>query len=109
VTGATREHLGDDFVARRVVTARVVNNAEPVDLYEVEAAGLGRRRRFFAESEAALQALEAGDFALAAHRAGQLLLDHRNDGPLLLVLSRAGAALVQDGRGFDRVWEPPGK
>jgi len=28
---------------------------------------------------------------------------------LLLVLSRASTALVQDGRGFDPVWEPPGK
>jgi adenylate cyclase len=108
-TRATRERLGDGFLARRVVRARVVNIVEPVDLYEVEAAGVERRRQFFAESEAALEALEAGDFALAAHRAGILLLDHRGDGPLLLTLSRASTALVQDGRGFDAVWAPPGK
>ena len=88
-----------------MVKARVVNITESVDLYEVETAGLERRRQFFAESGAAL---EAGDFALAAHRAGMLLLDHRGDGPLLL-LSRASTALVQDGRGFDPFWEPPGK
>jgi len=109
VTRVTREGLGDGFTSRRVVKAQVVNIAEPVDLYEVEAAGLERRRQFFAESEAALEALEAGDFALAAHRAGMLLLDHRGDGPLLLILSRASTALVQDGRGFDAVWAPPGK
>jgi adenylate cyclase len=109
VTRATRERLGAEFVARRVVRARVVNIAEAVDLYEVEAAGSEVRRRFFAESEAALDALEAGDFALAAHRAGMLLLDHRGDGPVLLILSRASGALMHDGRGFDPVWEPPGK
>jgi adenylate cyclase len=109
VTRMTRERLGDGFTSRRVVKARVVNIAEPVDLYEVEAAGVERRRQFFAESEAALEALETGDFALAAHRAGMLLLDHRGDGPLLLTLSRASTALVQDGGGFDAVWAPPGK
>ncbi len=108
-TRATRERLGEGFASRRVVKARVVNIAEPVDLYEVEEAGLERRRQFFAESEGALEALEAGDFALAAHRSGMLLLDHRGDGPLLLTLSRASTALVEDGRGFDAVWTPPGK
>jgi hypothetical protein len=37
------------------------------------------------------------------------LLDLPGDGPLLLTLSRASNALIQDGRGFDAVWEPPGK
>ena len=97
------------FYRRRVVKARVVNIAEPVDLYEVESAGLELRRQFFAESEAALEELEAGHFALAAHRAGMLLLDHRGDGPLLLTLSRPAPPSWRDGRVFDPVWEPPGK
>lgn len=109
MTRATRDRLGDGFIARRVARVRVVNIAEPVDLYEVEAAGLDLRRQFFAESEAALKALEDGDFARAAHRAGALLLQQPDDGPLLLLLSRASTALVQGGRGFDAVWEPPGK
>ncbi len=88
---------------------RVVNIAEPVDLYEVEPAGLGMRRQFFAESEAALEELESAHFALAASRAGKLLLENPYDGPLLLLLSRASTALVQSDRVFDPVWEPPGK
>ncbi len=108
-TRATREQLGDDFIARRVVRVRVVNIAEPVDLYEVETAGLGMRRQFFAESEAALEELESAHFALAASRAGKLLLENPYDGPLLLLLSRASTALVQSDRVFDPVWEPPGK
>jgi adenylate cyclase len=109
VTRATRERLGEGLIARRVVKTRVVNIEEPVDLYEVEAAGSEQRRHFFAESEAALDALESGDYALAARQAGTLLLDQRGDGPLLLTLSRASGALMQDGRGFDLAWEPPGK
>jgi adenylate cyclase len=109
VTRATRERLGEDFISRRVVKTRVVNIQEPVDLYEVEAAGSQQRRHFFAESEAALDALESGDFAQAARKAGTLLLDRRDDGPLLLTLSRASQALMHDGQGFDTAWEPPGK
>ena len=48
-------------------------------------------------------------FALAASRAGKLLLENPYDGPLLLLLSRASTALVQSDRVFDPVWEPPGK
>ena len=109
VTRATHEQLGDAFIARRAVKTRVVNIKEPVDLYEVDAVSSEERRAFFRESEAALDALEAGAFADAARRSGVLLPDYPGDGPLLLVLSRASTALVNRGAGFDPVWEPPGK
>jgi adenylate cyclase len=109
VTRATREALSEDFIARRVVKARVVNIEEPVDLFEIERAGSEQRRHLFAESEAALNELESGDFALAARKAATLLLDLPGDGPLLLTLSRASNASIQDGRGFSPIWEPPGK
>ncbi len=88
--------------------ARVVNIQEPVDLYEIEALGCAEREEFFRSSEAALDALEAGEFALAARLSATLLDTHLNDGPLLLVLSRASTMLVNGGP-FDPVWEPPGK
>jgi adenylate cyclase len=109
VTRATREKLSGEFVARRVVKTRVVNIHEPVDLYEVERAGCSLVAEFYAGSEAALDALEAGNFADAARRAGTLLPAHHDDGPLQLVLSRASQMLIQGGDGFDLVWEPPGK
>jgi adenylate cyclase len=108
VTAATRQGLDGRFIARRVCQARVVNIAEPVKLYEVEAAGVAERAEFFRQSEAALNALEAKEFALAARQAGALLQVHTGDGPLLLVLSRAAQMLMQGGP-FDPVWEPPGK
>src|SRR5437016_5015159 len=58
VTRPTREQLGDDFIARRVIKARVVNIEEPVDLYEVERASTAERHAFFRAAEAALDALE---------------------------------------------------
>jgi adenylate cyclase len=109
VTAATRRRLGDNFVARRVCRVRLMNIEEAVDLYEVDTVSSGRGA-FFRASEAALDALEAGDFAGAARLAGEpLATDHRRDGPLLLVLSRAATHLMADGDDFDPVWEPPGK
>jgi adenylate cyclase len=109
VTADTHKDLGDGFLARRVVRARVVNIEAPVDLFEVERAGSPERKAFFAESQAALEALEARNFAAAARAAGALLQSHAGDGPLLLILARASDALVRGGDGFDPVWTPPGK
>jgi adenylate cyclase len=110
VSRATREKIGEGFIARRVVRARVVNIEGPVDLFEVERAGDPPRQAFFAESEAALDALDRDrQFAPAASTAGALLQTHRGDGPLLLTLARATDALVRGGEGFDPVWVPPGK
>jgi hypothetical protein len=109
VTAATRQQLDEAFVARRVVKARVVNIDEPVDLYEVERAGALERRIYFSDSQATLDALEAGQFAVAARAAGALLTADPSDGPLLLVLARAAEALMRTGQGFDTVWVPPGK
>jgi hypothetical protein len=71
--------------------------------------GSEERRAFLQGSEEALDSLEAGDFAQAARKVAALLADRRGDGPLLLTPSRASTALVQDGQGFNPVWEPPGK
>jgi adenylate cyclase len=109
VTQETRDRLGKDFLARRVVNARVVNITEPVDLYEVEPAGSVERRRFFGESEAALDELERKEFSQAARLSGALLHEHAGDVPLLLVLSRAAEMLMRGGVGFQKVWEAPGK
>lgn len=107
VTAATRAALGKEWVGRRVCRARVVNIAQPVDLYEVTDDPL--RADFFAESEVALAALEGKRFADSARTAGGLLGRYPGDGPLQLILSRAAAAIVDDGKGFDDVWTPPGK
>ena len=109
VTRTTRDQLGADFLCRRVCKTRVVNIKGAIDLYQIEPLRDAAQRNFFAESQAALDALEERDFALAARKAGELLPANRGDGPLLLILSRASAGLMTDGVGFDPIWEPPGK
>jgi adenylate cyclase len=106
VTEATRAGLGD-VIARRVVRARMVH-IDPEDLYEVEAAGDEQRQAFFAESQAALDLLEAHEFTPAARKASHLLAEHIDDGPLQLTLSRALGAMAEP-ETFDLVWDPPGK
>jgi len=108
VTGETRAALGAEFLARRVCQALVKNIGQPVDLFEVVTAESGDAD-FFHQSEAALVALEEGRFAEAARRAGGLLGERPGNGPLQLVLSRAAAAILEDGKGFEIVWTPPGK
>jgi adenylate cyclase len=108
MTEETRNRLGAGFLGRRVCRARLVNIQEPVVLYDMALAGDGRAE-FFRLSDEAVTALEAGEFATAARRAGELLQSHREDGPLLLTLSRAAQALMHRGEGFDPVWTPPGK
>ena len=97
-----------DLVARRVVFARLTGMKQERDLYELADPASGKAA-FFGESEAALDALEAGRFAEAAQNAGKLLREHPGDGPLQLILSRASQALLTDGVGFEKVWVPPGK
>jgi adenylate cyclase len=109
VTAATREQLDDTYIARRVVKTRVVNIEQPVDLFEVERSGDEERRTFFRRSQDALDALEQRNFAQAARAVGELLTPGTDDGPLLLILSRAADALIRAGQGFDPVWVPPGK
>jgi adenylate cyclase len=109
VTAETRSRLGPDFIARRVCRTRVVNIAEPVDLFVVAPAGDPAEEAFFRQSEAALALLENRDFAGAAGGAGALLQQHPGDGPLRLTLARAAAMLVNEEAPFDPVWAPPGK
>jgi adenylate cyclase len=107
-TAATQQAMGSAYPSRRVCRARLVGTDEAVDLFEVRDEVSAEKEAFLLSSEAALDALEAGEFALAARRAGSLLESDPRDGPLLLVLARASAMLVQGGT-FDPVWQPPGK
>jgi class 3 adenylate cyclase len=108
VTASTRAQLDQQFIARRVVRARLVNILRPVDLYEVEAAGRAERLALFRASEDALVDLEEGRFVEAAWGVAPLLREHPGDGALLLTLARAANALMERGS-WDPVWKPPGK
>jgi hypothetical protein len=105
ITGATAAGLDAGFATRRLCRARVVNISEPVDLYELAPQAdedwLSVKRQY----EEALQAFETREFLLATRILGNLLESHPGDGPTLVLLSRAVAALADEGEDFSPVWE----
>jgi adenylate cyclase len=109
VTGATRAQLGDEYPARRIGKVRVVNIAEPVELYELAPPDRPDWAVLRREYEVALEAFEREEFGSVARVLGNLMLSFPGDGPSLLLLSRAVTCLVEEPAAFDAVWELPGK
>ena len=105
ITGATAAALDGEFATRRLCRARVVNIFEPVDLYELapqaDADWLALKNHY----EEALSAFEEREFLLATRILGNLLESHPSDGPTLVLLSRAVAALANEDEDFSPVWE----
>jgi adenylate cyclase len=109
ITEATRSKLGPGFATRRLCRVRVVNIADPVNLYELVKAGDAQWERLKQTYEEALTAFENKQFRLSARRLGQLLDEHPNDGPSLVLMSRTVNCLVEEPETFDPVWQLPGK
>jgi adenylate cyclase len=109
VTGATRSKLDHEFATRRLTRVKVVNIAESVELVQLHAdppAGWDELREDY---EAALADFEAGRTLDAIRRLGPLLAAHPDDGPALLLLTRAVQARQPHAPKFDPVWVLPGK
>jgi adenylate cyclase len=109
ITGSTRACLDSNFAVRALCRVGVVNIAEPVDLFELahpDRPGWDDLRRGYEE---ALALFDRRDFRAATQRLGNLLVDFPDDGPSLLLLSRAVDCLVHEAAVFDPVWRLPGK
>jgi adenylate cyclase len=109
ITGATRRHLDHQFPTRRLTRVKVVNIIEPVELVQLAAelpSGWSELRQGY---EAALADFEAGRTLDAIRRLGPLLASHPDDGPSLLLLTRAVQARQPQAAPFDPVWILPGK
>jgi cytochrome c-type biogenesis protein CcmH/NrfG len=59
--------------------------------------------------EQGLKRFESRDFKAAAATLSQLLADHHDDAPALILLSRAVNLLVDSDVELSEVWELPGK
>jgi len=105
VTGATAEQIGAQFPTRRLCSVEVVNIAEPVELFELrptaDATWPDLRQRY----ETALQAFEQQDFHAAARILGNLLTSYPDDGPTVILLSRAVDMLARPPKDFSPVWK----
>jgi adenylate cyclase len=110
ITESTQSLLGDEFWTRRLCKVRVVNIATPVNLYELAGHGDTDWRSIQPLYEHALEDFERGNFSGAARTLGNLMAEHADDGPSLVLMGRAINALVAPDTGaFDPVWELTGK
>ena len=112
ITGSTHRALDGTFLTRHLCTVRVVNIVEPVDLYELDALSQGAdavRAELFGLYETARRAFDAGNFSEAASRLGDLLGRFPQDGPALVLLSRAVDCMLHEPAAFSPVWTLPGK
>jgi adenylate cyclase len=109
MTGATRAGLDDTVPVRRLTAVRVVNISAPVELYEIIADPPPEWAGLRDGYEQALTAFEAGQAGDAARMLGNLLADHRDDGPSLILLKRAVEVLASGVAKYEPVWELPGK
>ncbi|WP_435017363.1 adenylate/guanylate cyclase domain-containing protein [Tundrisphaera sp. TA3] len=103
VTGETHAKLDAGFATRRLGRVRVVNIAEPVELYEVVPGDDPRHADLRAAHEKALAHYENRDLRASARLLGNLQVENPTDGPSLILLSRVVSALC-DGDSFDPVW-----
>lgn len=109
LTGATQARLDPSFVTRRLGRVRVVNIAEPVDLYELSPADRPNWSQAKEEYEKALTLFESKQFLLSARILGNWRAQVTEDGPALILLHRAIQCEVEEPDPFDPVWELPGK
>jgi adenylate cyclase len=109
VTGSTRAALDSNFATRLLCRVAVVNIAEPVDLYELVPADRPHWDELRRGYEEALSLFEKQEFRTATQRLGNLLVNFPDDGPSLLLLSRAVEHLVKEAGDFDPVWRLTGK
>ena len=109
ITGATAQQIGSQFPTRRLCSVEVVNIAEPIDLYELRAAADQAWADLKARYESALAAYEQAEFHTATRILGNLLTEYPDDGPTVILLSRAVEMLAQGRQDFSPVWRLAGK
>ncbi|MAT69652.1 MAG: family 3 adenylate cyclase [Planctomycetaceae bacterium] len=112
ITGSTLAQLPADVAVRRLARVRVVNIAQPIDLYEIVAEAPPdwptRTRRY----DEALAALEHDDADRAAECATRLTTDFPHDAAAAALLKRAQQARERektDDPSDTSVWHLPGK
>ena len=109
VTAATRRQLDDSFPLRRLGKVRVVNIPDPVELFELSPRSDAAWTTLCRQYEEGLRQFEARDFRRATGTLGRLLADVPDDGPALILLSRAVNMTVNPDGPFSEAWELPGK
>jgi adenylate cyclase len=109
VTSGTRNKLGNEFAVRRLCSVNVVNIEQTLDLFEISGLAGKASSPVMMQYEQALGAFEKQDFRRATNMLATILAESPDDGPSLLLLSRAVDALLHPKDAFSASWELPGK
>lgn len=109
ISEASRASLGSDWFVRKLCEARVVNISQPVPLYELTDGRTVNWTILRDHYETALQLFHQKEFRRSAAMLGDLLEKYPDDGPSLVLMSRAVQSLLDANENFDPVWNLPGK
>jgi adenylate cyclase len=109
ITRSTRDRLGPEFQVRRLGTARVVNIADPIELFELCSPDQPGVCELSSAYEQALGEFEAREFRKAARTLGRIINSHADDGPSIALLARAVACIVEEPVTFDPAFRLAGK
>lgn len=109
ISEASRAFLGNDWFVRRLCEARVVNIKQPVNLYELTDGRSTQWSSLRDQYESALQLFHQKEFRKSAALLGDLLEKYPDDGPSLVLMSRAVQSLLEGVENFDPVWNVAGK
>jgi adenylate cyclase len=108
VTRATHDQLKGKFASRRLASVKVVNIAEPVELYEVVRSGLPSWRTLKRRYEEALKLYEERRLHEAAKVLSSLIARYGAAGPPLALMARVVEGLL-NGDAWSAVFQLPGK
>ncbi len=109
ITSATQQRLNQPLTLRRLCHVRVVNIPDAVELFELRACTDDAWSSICQRYHRCLEHFEQQQFHRAVALLGEILTDHHDDGPSLLLLSRSVNQLVQADPKFDVAWTLPGK
>src|SRR5262245_1587494 len=109
LTEGTQARLDETFRVRKLCQVRVVNIKQPVDLFELRPESAPHWPDIKVKYEQALQEFTDNQFRTAARILGNLLHEFHDDGPSLVLMSRAVNAMVDGPDEKHPVWDLPGK
>jgi adenylate cyclase len=109
VTQHTQAKLDPTFHTRKLCDVRVVNIKETVELYELVPADHAHWQNIQTKYGEALRLFNASEYRLTARILGSLLGEVSDDGPSLVLMSRAVNSLVNGPEETHPVWDLPGK
>ena len=108
VSRATHDRLAELFLSRRLGLVRVVNIAEPIEMFQIVPDNEPDWERHRAQYEQALSLFEQRELLDAARLLGGLIAAHGASGPYLSLMARTIEGLLTPERWSD-VFELPGK